>query len=317
VLVLSQFDSAVTVEIQRRLPQVDVLEVPVCGPLPADIRGDALLVHFASDPETLVTLAAGGVRWVHFYSSGVNRYPLNRIGPGVVMTCSRGASSIPIAEFVLGSMLAFEKRFPEVWDPRTPGPMRLGAKPLINVGGGELFGKTVGIIGLGGIGRRVARLCHAFGMEVVGCRRSLDGNGLDPSIVVLSPEEVLPLADHLVLCAPLTVETRHFINDGSLRTLKRGVHIVNVARGELIDTEALIRGLDDGMVAGASLDVVEPTPLPSDHPLWARPNVRISPHISAATVMAVPRHMEFFYGNLSNFLAGRTLKGIVRPEKGY
>jgi phosphoglycerate dehydrogenase-like enzyme len=307
----------VTAEIQRRLPQVDVREVPLRGPVPAETRGDALLVHFASDADTLIALAARDVKWVHFYSSGVNRYPLDQIGREVVMTCSRGASSVPIAEFVLGSMLAFEKRFPQVWDPQAPGPMEPGAKPLINASGGELFGKTVGIIGLGGIGQRVAHLCHAFDMEVVGCRRSLERKGINPSIRVISPEEVLPLADHLILCAPLTAETRHFINDESLRTVKRGVHIVNVARGELIDSEALIRGLDDGSVAGASLDVVDPTPLPSDHPLWTRQNVRISPHISAATVMAVPRHMEVFYDNLSSFLAGRTLNGIVTPEKGY
>jgi phosphoglycerate dehydrogenase-like enzyme len=124
-------------------------------------------------------------------------------------------------------------------------------------------------------------------------------------------------ADHLVLAAPATARTRHLIGRQALTTVRPGVHLVNIARGWLVDLDALLEALNDGRVARASLDVTEPEPLPADHPLWAHPNVRISPHLSYKRPDLMDRIIGVFVDNLRRYLRGEPLKGVVDPVEGY
>src|SRR5262249_28516543 len=145
---------------------------------------------------------------------------------------------------------------------------------------GTLEGKTLGIVGLGAIGTAVARLAEPFGMRIVGLRRTA-APAPRPSIEVMtSLTALLNGADHVVISAPATPATRHLIDADALASMKPGTHLVNVARGSLVDQDALVAALDAGRLGRATLDVVEPEPLPPGHPLYTHERVRLTPHVS-------------------------------------
>jgi phosphoglycerate dehydrogenase-like enzyme len=276
------------------------------------------------DPEILATLSVVGesedgiasallpsVRWVHILGAGIDAFPLDRLGDRL-LTCSKGATSVPIAEYVLAVMLAFEKRLPEEWLTEPP--------PAWNVpqGGplGGLAGATLGLVGVGAIGTEVAKRALAFEMRVLAHRRSSSPMPI-PGIEAASFEQVLAEADHLVVTAPSTPETYHLIGDEALQQVKPGVHVVNIARGPLVDSEALLRALDDGRVARASLDVAEGEPLAAGHPFYDHPGIRLTPHSSNSSSRTANRTVQIFTENLARWRAGQPLEGVVDPAVGY
>jgi phosphoglycerate dehydrogenase-like enzyme len=270
--------------------------------------GADVFVSLADDAETLVPMLTEDIRWIHVLGAGVDGFPLEIVGDRM-LTCSRGASAPAIAEFVLAAMLAFEKHLPDVW--LSSPPERWNEAPL-----GGLEGRTLGVVGLGAIGSAVASRALAFDMKVVGVRRrerpAIDGVELLPDL-----ESLLAVSDHVVIAAPATAATARLIDDAALAVVKPGVHLVNVARGGLIDQEALLRALDDERVARASLDVVDPEPLPEGHPLYAHPRVRLTPHISWSAPQSVRRTFSLFVENVARFRAGEDLIGHVDREEGY
>jgi phosphoglycerate dehydrogenase-like enzyme len=249
------------------------------------------------------------VRWVHVLGAGVDRFPLEAIGDRT-LTCSRGAAAPAIAEFVLATMLAFEKQLPDVWI--TEPPEHWGAAGL-----GGLRGRTVGLVGFGAIGTEVARRAQAFDSKVVAFRRTATPPSQPGVEVTASLHDLLARSDHVVVAAPATAATRHLLDDAAFGAIKPGAHLINVARGELVDQEALVRALDDGRVARASLDVTDPEPLPPGHALYAHPRVRVSPHISWSSSDTIFRTIEMFAENLRRYDAGEALEGIVDVEAGY
>src|SRR6185369_7097741 len=172
------------------------------------------------------------------------------------LTCSRGASAIPIAEWVLAMMLAFEKRVPEVWIHDVP------TKEQQYRHLGALYGRTLGLVGIGGIGAAVAERARPFGMRMRAFRRQAGAAGPAGVEIVHSMAELVASADHVVIAAPATPETRGLFDDSLFGAMKPGAHLVNVARGTIVDQDALLRALDAGRVAAASLDAVDPEPLP-------------------------------------------------------
>jgi len=120
-----------------------------------------------------------------------------------------------------------------------------------------------------------------------------------------------------VIAAPSTPETYRLIDKAAFAEMKDGVHLVNIARGTLVDQDALIAALDGGKVARASLDVVDPEPLPAGHPLYTHPKVRLTPHISWSSPVTMPRTMEIFLDNLRRFRNGEPLEGLVDVDAGY
>lgn len=259
----------------------------------------AALVTFRL-PEDVWT-AAGNLRWIQVLSAGVDHLDLDAVADhDVALTNASGVHAEPIAEQVLGYMLTFERRLHEaarnqhrgIWE--SPGEA------------GELADRTVGIVGVGAIGSRVAELAAAFGCEVVGTKR-------DPSEAPDAVDEIYPAdeywelldrADHLVLACPLTDETRGLIGADELRALSPEAVLVNIARGEVVDQDALVRTLRRGGIAGAALDVFAEEPLPDDSPLWDLSNVVVTPHMAGSTPHYVERCADIFAGNYERFREG-------------
>jgi phosphoglycerate dehydrogenase-like enzyme len=207
-------------------------------------------------------------------------------------------------------MLAAEKRLPETWVHEPPA--RWDGVKL-----GGLRGKTLALVGLGGIGQEVARLALAFGMRVRALRRTGGPSPLPDVRVAATLRELVSDADHLVIAAPATTETRHLVGREAFAHVKPGVHIVNVARGALVDQDALRDALESGRVGLASLDVMEPEPLPAGHWLYTHPRVRLSPHTSWSAPGAFDLLLEPFLENLRLDLAGQPLAHLVDVELGY
>jgi len=265
--------------------------------------------------------------WVHSATSGVDRAltPASR-ERGLVVTNARGVFSRPIAEYVLMMILSVSRKLPQLLElqrERTWQPLE----------GAELRDVTVGIVGLGSIGRAVGALATAFGCRVVAVRRRADAgssalgeDGDDRSLGELmldrvgGPDtlpELLAESDFIVLAAPLTPETREMINAETLAMVKPGSWLINVARGRLIDERALLRALDDGPLGGAVLDTFHDEPLPPDSPFYAMPNVIVTPHTSWSSGRVLDRSVELFCDNLRRFAAGEPLLNVVDPNAGY
>jgi phosphoglycerate dehydrogenase-like enzyme len=304
--VLSQFGGGILAEIVAAAPEVDVVEVPVDGEVDPAVEGEVLLAMHRS--AALPEIASRGVRWVHNFGTGVDGFP-HEVYEGRVVTCSRGAGAVPISEFVLATMLAFEKDVPAVW--RHDPPEHWGWAKL-----GGMQGRTLGLVGLGGIGAAIAERTLAFDMRVIATRRTSAPSPL-AGVEVVDLATVLAEADHLVVAAPATVDTRHLLDAGAFAAVKPGVHLVNIARGTLVDQDALRDALDDGRVARASLDVCDPEPLPEGHWLYEHPKVRLSAHVSWSSPGLYHRILELFLDNLRRYLAGEPLEGVVDPVAGY
>jgi phosphoglycerate dehydrogenase-like enzyme len=272
-------------------------------------RDADVMLMLSRDPKTLDPEVVPGVRWLHAFATGVDAYPLDAVGDRV-LTCSRGANAVPIAEWVLGSMLAFAKRFPETW--LSEPPEAWGFAPL-----DVLDGRTVGLVGVGAIGSAVARRAFAFDMRVVAYRRRALPPELEGIEMCAVLPELLAQSDHVVIAAPATPETYHLIDADALAAVKPGAHLVNVARGTLVDQDALLAALDDGRVARASLDTVDPEPLPEGDPLYAHPKVFVTAHISYAAPDVLTPTLELFAENVRRYRAGEPLHGVVDVAAGY
>ncbi|WP_435062531.1 D-2-hydroxyacid dehydrogenase [Halobaculum sp. EA56] len=250
-------------------------------------------------PEDLLD-RADSLRWIQTLSSGTDYLPREAIADaGVALTNSAGVHAEPIGEQVLAYMLTFERDLHAL--ARQQAESRWERRE-----GGELRGKTVGIVGVGAIGTRVAELASAFGMEVWGIRRDL---GSMPSAVdeARSPEdlhEVCLAADYLVLACPLTDETEGLIGGEELRLLGGDGVLVNVARGEVCDREALTGALRSHLIAGAALDVFEEEPLPADSRLWDLSNVIVTPHMAGSTPHKLDRWTDLIAENYRRFADG-------------
>ena len=284
--------------------------IPTADPIDPGLRADALLTLPWGTPNLADVLESAGVAWVHTVGTGVDRFPLTVVGDRL-LTCSPGASAIPIAEWVLAQMLAFEKELPAVWLREFPSSWNF--RPTM----GGLYGKTLALVGVGGIGRAVAERALPFGMRVRAHRRTpapspIPGVEMAPSLADLAAS-----ADHLVLAVPATADTRGLVDEALLRAVKPGVHLVNVARGSLVDEKALHRALDDGRVALASLDAVEPEPLPAGHWMYAHPRVHLSAHVSWNGPGGEDVLVGKFIANLRRRLAGEPLDGVVDVAAGY
>ncbi len=299
--------------LREQFPQVSFVPIPTTGELPADTQGEVLL-STAIGADTLVAALDRGVKWVHTIGTGVDRFPVEDVHDDQVLTCSRGASAVPIAEWTLAMMLAFEKNLPDAWITAPPEP----PKRWNQADHGGLYGSTVAILGLGSIGIEVAKRALAFGMHVRGVRRRVDAPSPLPGVTLVdSAAEAVAGARHVVIATPLTPSTRHLVDRELFGRFAPGAHLVNIARGGIIDQEALRVALDDGTIACASLDTVEPEPLPAGHWIYVHPQVRLSPHISWCVPSAMPLLYDMFAENLTRYLTGDPLEGVVDRAQRY
>jgi len=264
--------------------------------------------------------AARSLRWLHTPSAGVDEvlYPA-LVDSDVRITCSRGVSSAALADHALGMILAFSRGIATAVQEQVSGSWPRERFFDGNPMPFELDGKILGILGLGSIGREVARRGRAFGMRIHGLKRN-KGRKEDLVDRIYGPLEMarfLEAVDFLVVTLPLTRLTEGILDEAALAKLKPGAFLVNVARGRLIREEALIRALEAGRLAGAALDVFAEEPLPATSPLYRLPNVILTPHIGGLHPHYLDRATSQFIVNLGRYLKGESLLHEVDKRAGY
>jgi phosphoglycerate dehydrogenase-like enzyme len=265
-------------------------------------------------PKDLPTRAPN-LKWVQMMSAGVDRLTRNEIWQSpVLITGVSGIHATPISEFVLLEMLMFAKNAPRFFRMKEKRDWRRFPVTVLR-------SRTVGIVGLGAIGREVARLAKAFGMNVIATRRSTKKAGRARYVDSLLPpgqlSQLMSQSDFVVIATPLTPETRALIGEKALRAMKPTAFIINIARGGIIDEPALIRAIDEKWIAGAGLDVASAEPLPPDSRLWGFDNVILSPHISGGMDDYIKKATGLFCENLKRYLEGKKLLNLVDRRRGY
>jgi phosphoglycerate dehydrogenase-like enzyme len=300
-------------ELQRAAPQARLVEISAATP--RDLADADAAIGLCS-PEVLAK--ATHLEWIQWGAAGVERcvrQPLVRARRPLITNTQRTAAP-SMAEHVLALMLALSRHLPTFlreqqarhwmnWDD---------VRPMT-----DLDGKTVLVVGLGGIGTEVARRAHALGMRVTATRAS-SHRGPDYVSYVGLPDELLKLtrdADYVVNCAPLTPQTTAIFNREFFATMKRSAYFISVGRGRSTVTADLVAALGSGTIAGAGLDVVDPEPLPADSPLWRAPNLIITPHVSADTPAALANYNLLLRENLRRYVAGEPMLSVVDIERGY
>ncbi|OYO20941.1 hydroxyacid dehydrogenase [Enemella dayhoffiae] len=256
---------------------------------------------------------ADRLRWVHVASAGVDAVLFDELRDSdVLLSNARGVFDQPIAEFVLASVLAHLKDLPRLYRRQQERHWE-HAETL------RAAGRTALVVGTGGIGRATARLLKAVGFEVRGVGRTPRVTDPDFGQVVPSAElaEHVGWADHVVLAAPLTDQTRGLVERRVLAAMRPTAQLVNVGRGPLVVEADLIAALESGGIAAAALDVFETEPLPNDSPLWSLPGVQVSAHLSGDVVGWRDSLAEQFEQNLRRWVAGEELPSVVDKQRGY
>jgi phosphoglycerate dehydrogenase-like enzyme len=275
-------------------------------------------VMFDVDRPTVADLPrqAPRLRWVQLSSSGVGQL-VERMRLGnrpIIVTNAAGVHATPLAEFVLFAMLYFAKRMPRVLaDQRRHHWERFALDTLP--------GKTLGIVGLGQVGRTIVRLARGAGLRIVAVRRAAGTSSEAPDVdVVYSPaglRRLLAESDYVVLIVPFTPETAGLLGEAELALMKPGAVLINIGRGQLVDEPALIAALRSGHLGGAALDVFANEPLAADSPLWDLPNVLVTPHSMSTAHGENDALIDLFCDNLRRYLTGVPLRNVFDRARGY
>ncbi len=304
-------------EIEPHLPEnTIVVRVDSEG----NINGDATDAEiyfswFYLKPTTLhrVLNAAPSLRWHHAPNAGVNHILTPKyLERDLILTNGAGVHGIPIAEFVITYLLAYSKRLPSLYKLQNEQNWQRGL-PIQ-----ELFGKTLLIIGAGGIGQEIAVRAKAFGMRIFGSSRHPKPlPNFDKVVGANEWKELLPESEFVVIAAPLTPETKGMIDVETLGLFRPGSYLINIARGAIVEESALTKALQEGWIAGAALDTVFTEPLPAESPLWTLPNVFITPHCSGNSPRVKERTIALFLENFTRYRQGQQLRNVVDKTAGY
>ncbi|UFU02265.1 D-2-hydroxyacid dehydrogenase [Ruania suaedae] len=269
------------------------------------------LHHFLSHALREAWPAADALQWVHVAAAGVDPVLFEElIGSDVTVTNSRGVFDDAIAEYVLGQIIAGAKGFRAAW--RSQAEHRWQHRESDRVAGQRVL-----VVGTGAIGRSIARLLRAVGLEVRGAGRRVIEQDPDFGHVTDDLLGALPEFDWVVAVAPLTESTRGMFGTKEFAAMPAHARLINVGRGELVDTDALVEALERGAIAGAVLDVVDPEPLPAGHPLWDLPGVSLTAHQSGDVRGWREELDALFADNLGRWRRGEELRNVVDTELGY
>ena len=330
VLVTARFEPELLERLRAVSPRLNVESVAFKNVSDAQWRTAEVLYTYWSLPDPSKVPA---LRWVQLHSAGVEHLldePL--FDSAVELTTASGAHAIPMAEWVFSQLLAIGRHLPTQLEWQRKGAFPPDQEKWSLFVSDELWGRTIGIVGYGSIGRQVARLARPFGMRVLAMQRGSDhrdrgyvmpGTG-DPEGTL--PEHYFPPdrlhdllaeSDVVLLALPLTDDTRNLVDERALRAMKPNAVLVNVARGGVCDEQALERALRERWIGAAALDVFAEEPLPAGHPLWTLDNVLISPHTSAFSPCYDERVVDLFAENLRRYLAGEPLINPVDKRRRY
>jgi phosphoglycerate dehydrogenase-like enzyme len=298
--------------------EVNVVHLPDYKRLDAEIPDAEILMAWSARPEQIK--AAAKLRWIHSPAAAVHQLMFPElIESEIVLTNARDVHGSVVAEHVLALIFALAKKIPdsvELQQKHVWGQQILWDEiPRVR----EVAGATLGLVGLGSIGRPLVRSAKALGMRVIAVREHSE-KGSEGGDAVFGPEEIDELfrqADYVVLAAPVTDRTQSIANAARLALMKPTACLINVGRGPLVDEAALAAALREKKIGGAALDVFPKEPLAADSPLWDLPNLLITPHTAALTEKLWERHYGLFSENLRRYLAGQPLLAVVDKRKGY
>ncbi len=279
-------------------------------------------INYIADTDILITWGqhdirellpkASRLKWVHALSAGVdNLLSPELINSNITLTNSRGIHGIPMAEHVLAMMLTFTRAINQTYESQK-------AKFWQHFSLEELYDKSIAIIGLGSIGREIAKRAKCLGMKVLATKRTMTQ---EIFVDKLYPMDQLPhllsSADFVVVTLPLTEQTKGLFSLEMFRNMKKSAYFINVARGAIVNEADLITALEIGVIKGAALDVFEQEPLPETSPLWEVENLIITPHIAANSPYYIDRALKLFIENLSKFYNDSEMLNIVNKQVGY
>ncbi len=305
--------------LKAEFPKIDVAHLTSYDGAEQHLRDCDILFAFALRPEQF-TLAKN-LRWIHAPTAAVHQllFP-ELVNSDVVLSNAREVHGPVVAELVIALMFALAKKIPQA--VRLQQKHVWGKSAIWNDGPRprEIAGATLGLIGLGGIGRAVARMASALGMRVIAAREHPEKErpqGVDAVYASAQVNEVLSQSDFVVVAAPLTDATRGLINAERLAAMRQDAYLINVGRGPHVDEGALADALRNHRIAGAALDVFDQEPVPAESPLWDLENLLVTPHTGSLTEKLWPRHYTVFSENLKRYLAHQPLLFTVDKRKGY
>lgn len=316
IILPNQVAHYVEERIRAKYPQSQIVHTDPDGNPLGDVSDATILVRWWYGQAEFMKLvrAAPQLQWVYTPSAGIEYMDLQYMRDnGIVLTNAAGVHAIPIAEFIMMFVLNHAKRASVL-----ANFARDAWEEVERIKLDELHAKTMAIIGLGGIGQETAKRAKAFGMRVVGSRRRPQVTSFVDEVVADDAwQTLLPDADYVVLSTPLTDRTRGMFDARAFAMMKPTAYLINVARGNVINTDDLITALHTKQIAGAGLDVQPEEPLPVAHPLWDAPNVWITPHVSSSSPKSRARLMELFADNLDRFVHQQPLLSVVNYHEGY
>jgi phosphoglycerate dehydrogenase-like enzyme len=304
--------------LQQEFPQVNVVHLPDYKRVDAEIPDAEIAITWSVRPEQFKS--AKKLRWIHSPAAGVHQLIIPElVNSDIILTNAREVHGPVVAEHVIALVFALAKKIPDavrLQQKHEWGQQRMWDElPRVR----EVADATIGLIGLGSIGRAVAKSAKALGMRVNAVREHPE-KGSERADAVFGPEqidEVFRHADYIVLAAPVTAATKAIANAARVALMKPGACLINVGRGPLVDEPALAAALREKKIGGAALDVFPKEPLPADSPLWDVPNLLITPHTAALTDKLWERHYALFSENLRRYLNGQPLLAVVDKRKGY
>lgn len=304
--------------LERDFPQIKTVYLPDYNRLPQEILDTDILIGWVIKPTEFLT--ARQLKWIHSPAAAVHQLMFPElVASDVIITNAGGVHGPVVAEHAIALLLALAKRFPQAmryqekkaWAQETlwqeePRPR-------------EVSGATVLVIGMGSIGREFTARAKALGMRVLAVRENPQNgpSGADEVYGLLQLEFVLPQANYVLLCTPLTPSTTGLMNKARLDRMRPDSYLINVGRGPLVDETALLNALQNRRIAGAGLDVFIEEPLPAGSPFWDLENVLITPHTAAVTELLWERHYQLIGENLKRFLAGQPLLNLIEKLRGY
>src|SRR5208282_2686032 len=300
VLVSRKIDAQHLQRIHSCMPEIEVRNCTGSAALSA--IGDAEIL-LAGEFTKEMFASAQELKWIQAISAGVDRFLFPEfVASEVILTNTKGVYSSPCSDHVLAVVLSFARSFNRFARLQTAHKWQKFQMD-------ELQGKTIGIIGLGNIGREIERKAKCFGMNVLAASRKTN-----------NPSQLVPLleqSDFVVLSLPLTRETRGLIGKENLSRMKKTAFLINIGRGQLIKEKELVTALRESKIAGAALDVFEQEPLPSDSELWDMENVIITPHIAGDSKQEMARILDIFCENLNRYVSKIPLINVVDKQVGY
>ena len=273
-----------------------------------------IFLTYGEDLTEELIYKADKLKWIMVMSAGLDRMPFEACKKrGILVTNVRGIHKIPMAEFTIGMMLQHVKQMRSLWANEQT---RKWERKLPM---GELYGKTLLILGIGAIGGEVARLAKAFNMKIIGVNRSgREAEWADEIFPMENFRAALPQADFIVSVLPSTKETKHFLDAGDFEMMKDTAVFINIGRGDLVKDEVLRTALQEKKIAHAYLDVFYEEPLKDSDPFWMMENVTVTPHISSLTKNYLPRSFEIFKQNLHTYIKnGSDYLNVIDMDRGY